>query len=173
MAVETGQRKLSMAVYDQGGTILMRRRIGVIGSGACPDEIEHLAAEVGREIAQRGGILVCGGLGGVMEGAARGAKAHGGLTVGIIPGETASHASSYIDIPIVTGLGIARNIIVVRSSEVLIAIHGQYGTLSEIAFALQLNVPVVGLNTWEVSADIIPASNPADAVEKAFSLVKA
>lgn len=151
----------------------MRRRIGVIGNGACPDEVEKLAEEVGREIAQREGILICGGLGGVMEGAARGAKEKGGLTVGIIPGESPSQANSYIDIPIVTGLGYARNIIVVRSSEVLIAIHGQYGTLSEIAFALQLKVPVVGLNTWEVSADIVPASTPADAVEKAFSLIKA
>jgi uncharacterized protein (TIGR00725 family) len=151
----------------------LRRRIGVIGNGACPDEVEKLAEEVGREIAQREGILICGGLGGVMEGAARGAKEKGGLTVGIIPGESPSQANSYIDIPIVTGLGYARNIIVVRSSEVLIAIHGQYGTLSEIAFALQLKVPVVGLNTWEVSADIVPASTPADAVEKAFSLIKA
>jgi uncharacterized protein (TIGR00725 family) len=106
-----------------------------------------------------------------MEGAARGAKEKGGLTVGIIPGESASQTNAFIDIPIVTGLGYARNIIVVRSSEVLIAIHGQYGTLSEIAFALQLKVPVVGLNTWAVSADIIPASTPADAVEKAFSLI--
>jgi len=151
----------------------MRRRIGVIGNGACPDEVEKLAAEVGREIAQREGILICGGLGGVMEGAARGAKEKGGLTVGIIPGDSPFQANSFIDIPIVTGLGYARNIIVVRSSEALIAIHGQYGTLSEIAFALQLKVPIVGLNTWGVSADIIPASNPVDAVEKAFSLIKA
>jgi len=151
----------------------MRRRIGVIGNSACPDRVKELAAEVGREIAQRGGILICGGLGGVMEGAARGAKEKGGLTVGIIPGESPLQANPFIDIPIVTGLGYARNIIVVRSSEVLVAIGGQYGTLSEIAFALQLGVPIVGLNTWEVSADIIPASNPIDAVEKAFSLVKA
>ena len=150
----------------------MRKRIGVIGNGACPDEIEKLAAEVGREIAQRGGIVICGGLGGVMEGAARGAKEKGGTTVGILPGENPLHANPFIDIPIVTGLGIARNIIVVRSSQVLIAVHGKYGTLSEIAFALQLRVPVVGLNTWEVSGDIIPASNPVDAVEKAFSLIE-
>jgi len=150
----------------------MRRRIGVIGNGACPEEVKDLAAEVGREIAQRGGILVCGGLGGVMEGAARGAKERGGLTVGILPGESPSQANSFIDIPIATGLGYARNIIVVRSSEVLIAIHGQYGTLSEIAFALQLKVPIVGLNTWEVSADIIPASNAVEAVEKAFRLMR-
>lgn len=151
----------------------MRRRVGVIGNGACPDEVKKLAAEVGREIARRGGILICGGLGGVMEGAARGAKEKGGLTVGILPGESPFQANSFIDIPIVTGLGYARNIVVVRSSEVLIAVHGQYGTLSEIAFALQLKIPVVGLNTWEVSAEIVPAANPVDAVEKAFSLIKA
>lgn len=151
----------------------MLRRIGVIGDSTCPVEIIKLAEEVGREIAKRKGILICGGLKGVMEGAARGAKKEGGLTVGIIPGERASDANPFIDIPIVTGLRDARNIIVVRSSEVVIAIHGRYGTLSEIAFALKLDIPVVGLKTWDISPDIVIASSPADAVEKAFSLIKA
>ncbi len=146
------------------------RRIGVIGDAVCSEKIMGLAEEVGREIARRKGILICGGLTGVMEGAARGAKKEGGLTIGIIPGESPEEANSFIDVPIVTGLRDARNIIVVRSSEVIIAIHGKYGTLSEIAFALKFNVPVIGLNTWEVSHDIINASNAVDAVEKAFKL---
>lgn len=147
------------------------RRIGVIGNSVCSEEVIKIAEEVGREIAERKGVLVCGGLTGVMEAVARGAKAAGGLTVGIIPGNRASDANPYIDIPIVTGLGYARNVLVVQSSEVVIAIHGKYGTLSEIAYALQFGIPVVGLHTWEVSPDIILASNPAEAVSKAFDLL--
>ena len=147
------------------------RRIGVIGNSVCSGEVIQIAEEVGREIARRKGVLVCGGLTGVMEAVARGAKAAGGLTVGIIPGNRASDANSYIDIPIVTGLGYARNVLVVQSSEVVIAIRGKYGTLSEIAYALQFGIPVVGLQTWDVSPDIIQASNPAEAVSKAFDLL--
>ena len=147
------------------------RRIGVIGNSVCSEEVIKIAEEVGREIAERKGVLVCGGLTGVMEAVARGAKAAGGLTVGIIPGNRASDANPYIDIPIVTGLGYARNVLVVQSSEVVIAIHGKYGTLSEIAYALQFGIPVVGLQTWDVSPDIIQASNPAKAVSKAFDLL--
>jgi len=148
------------------------KRIGVIGDAVCSEKIIGLAEEVGREIAKRKGVLICGGLTGVMEGAARGAKKEGGLTIGIIPSESADDANPFIDIPIVTGLRDARNVIVVRSSEAIIAIHGKYGTLSEIAFALKFNVPVVGLHTWEVSQDIVIASNAVDAVEKAFALIQ-
>jgi len=148
------------------------KRIGVIGDAVCSEEVRSLAEEVGREIAKRKGILICGGLTGVMEGAARGAKKEGGLTIGIIPGESASDANSFIDIPIVTGLRDGRNVIVARSSEAIIAIHGKYGTLSEIAFALKFNVPVIGLHTWEVSPDMVSARSPVEAVEKAFSLIK-
>ena len=150
----------------------MMRRIGVIGNSACSDEVINLAEKVGEEVAKRKGILICGGLTGVMEGAARGAKKAGGLTVGILPGNRASDANPFIDIPIVTGLGYARNIIVVQSSEAVIAIGGKYGTLSEIAYALQFNIPVVGLQTWDISPEIIIASNPVDAVDKAFTLLK-
>ena len=148
------------------------RRIGVIGDAVCSEKVMDLAEEVGKEIAKRKGILICGGLTGVMEGAARGAKKEGGLTIGIIPSESAADANPFIDIPIVTGLRDARNIIVVRSSEVIIAIHGRYGTLSEIAFALKFKIPVIGLHTWEVSQEIIIASNVVDAVEKAFNLIQ-
>jgi len=148
------------------------RRIGVVGNSVCSEEIMKLAENVGEEIAKRKGVLICGGLTGVMEGASRGAKRAGGLTIGIIPGNNSRDANSSIDIPIVTGIGNARNILVVRSSEVIIAICGKYGTLSEIAHALQLNIPVVGLRTWDVSRDIIIASDPVDAVVKAFHLLK-
>jgi uncharacterized protein (TIGR00725 family) len=148
------------------------RRIGVIGDAVCSEKVMELAEEVGREIAKRKGVLICGGLTGVMEGAARGAKKEGGLTIGIIPSESADDANPFIDIPIVTGLRDARNVIVVRSSEAIIAIHGKYGTLSEIAFALKFKVPVIGLHTWEVSHDIVIASNAVDAVEKAFNLIQ-
>lgn len=148
------------------------RRIGVIGDAVCSEKVMNLAEEVGREIAKRKGALICGGLTGVMEGAARGAKKEGGLTIGIIPSESADDANPFIDIPIVTGLRDARNIIVVRSSEAIIAIHGKYGTLSEIALALKFKVPVIGLHTWDISQDIIIASNAVDAVEKAFNLIQ-
>ena len=147
-------------------------QIGVIGSSECSSKTKKLAEEVGREIARRGATLVCGGLGGVMEAAARGAKEAGGLTVGILPGSHAGEANPYIDVTVVTGMSYARNIIVVRSSDALIAIEGKYGTLSEIAFALQLHKPIVGLNTWKVSEEIISLSSPVDAVEKAISLAK-
>jgi hypothetical protein len=147
-------------------------QIGVIGSSECSSKTKKLAEEVGREIARRGATLVCGGLGGVMEAAARGAKEAGGLTVGILPGSHAGEANPYIDVVVVTGMSYARNIIVVRSSDALIAIEGKYGTLSEIAFALQLHKPIVGLNTWKVSEEIISLSSPVEAVEKAISLAK-
>jgi len=147
-------------------------QIGVIGSGECSLKMKKLAEEVGREIARRGATLVCGGLGGVMEAAAKGAKEAGGLTVGILPGFHSGEANPYIDVVVVTGMSYARNIIVVRSSDALIAIEGKYGTLSEIAFALQLHKPIVGLNTWKVSKEIISLSSPVEAVEKVIGLAK-
>ncbi len=153
-------------------------RIAVIGGGFCDAETAALAEEVGRELARRGAILVCGGLGGVMEAACRGAKSAGGLTVGILPGVSAADANPYVDIPIVTGLGEARNIIVVRSAQAVIAVNGEYGTLSEIAYALKLGIPVVGLRTWQLRKDgreveaITVAKDPKDAVEKALRLAR-
>lgn len=142
--------------------------IGVIGGGRCPPRIAKLAETVGREIAKRDAILICGGLGGVMEAACRGAKQAGGTTIGILPGGDPHEANEYVDISIATGLGIARNVIIIRSCDVVIAIDGQFGTLSEIAFALQLGKPVVGLETWEISELVIKARSPKEAVERAF-----
>ncbi|MBI2486141.1 MAG: TIGR00725 family protein [Deltaproteobacteria bacterium] len=150
----------------------MKTVIGVIGPNQASDTEYKTAEEVGREIARRNGVLLCGGLGGVMEAACRGAKSEGGLTIGIIPGFSKSDANPFVDIPIVTGMSHARNIIVVRSSDAIIAIGGKYGTLSEIAFALILEIPVIGINTWEVSPEIKKVATPKEAVDLAFSLAR-
>lgn len=153
--------------------------IAVIGGAFCDPETASLAEEIGREIAKRGAILICGGLGGVMEAACRGAKSQGGLTVGILPGTSSSDANPYVDIPIVTGMGEARNVIVVRSANAVIAVDGEYGTLSEIAYALKFGIPVIGLKTWELFregkkvGEIVEAESPKEAVEKAIALAKA
>lgn len=146
--------------------------IGVIGGGSCPDDVRQLAVDVGREIARRHGILICGGLSGVMEAACQGAKENAGLTIGVLPGFSAADANPYVDVPIVTGLADARNVIIVRTARALIAIDGAAGTLSEIAFALKFNKPVIGLQTWEIAPGVVRAIDPADAVEKAFSAIE-
>lgn len=147
----------------------MLKTIGVIGGSVCSKEIEKIAFEVGERIAKNGAILVCGGLGGVMKAAAKGAKSAGGTTIGILPTQTKKDANPYIDIPIVTGMSIARNVIVVRSSDAVIAIDGRYGTLSEIAIALNLGIPVIGLKTWDIKAPIKIAKTPEQAVELAIN----
>jgi len=153
-----------------------RKFIAVIGGGQCSKEEAKLAEEVGRELAKRDVVLVCGGLGGVMEAACKGASSEGGMTIGILPGNDSQVANPYVQIPIVTGLGYARNMAVVKSAQAVIAIGGSYGTLSEISHALQSSIPVVGLNTWSLSrnnqqdSSIISAQNPTEAVDKALSL---
>ncbi|MBC8429685.1 MAG: TIGR00725 family protein [Dehalococcoidia bacterium] len=153
-----------------------KRFIAVIGGGQPSPEEAKIAEEVGRELARRGAILVCGGLGGVMEAACKGASSKGGTTIGILPGDDSQAANRYVQIPIVTGLGEARNVIVVKSAQAVIAIGGSYGTLSEISCALKSGIPVVGLNTWSLSRNnqqdksIIPAQNPTEAVDKALDL---
>ena len=152
-----------------------KKFIAVIGGSQCSPQEAELAEAVGREIARQGANLVCGGLGEVMEAACKGAQSEGGVTIGILPGDSRQLANSYIQIPIVTGMGYARNIIVVKSAQAVIAIGGSYGTLSEISHALQNGIPVIGLNTWSLSRNgqqdnsIIPAQNPAEAVAKALS----
>jgi uncharacterized protein (TIGR00725 family) len=150
--------------------------IAVIGGGQCSKEEARQAEEVGRELARRGAILICGGLGGIMREACKGASSEGGTTVGILPGNSSRAANPYVQIPIVTGLGEARNVIVVKSAQAVIAIGGSYGTLSEIGHALKNDIPVIGLNTWSLSRNsrqdksIIPAQNPTEAVDKALDL---
>ena len=151
--------------------------IAVIGGSQASLKEISLAEEVGRELAQNGVVLVCGGLGGVMEAACRGASSKGGVTIGILPGENRREANRYVQIPIVTGMGYARNVAVVKSAQAVIAIGGRYGTLSEIGHALQNGIPVIGLDTWilpkngKTNKAIITAQNPAEAVEKALELI--
>ena len=137
--------------------------IGIIGGGTAGEETLRLAEETGRLMAERGFLLICGGRGGVMEAAARGAKGAGGTTVGILPGPDRKGANPHIDIPIATGFGEGRNLIIVRTADILIAIGGEYGTLSEIAFALKMEKPVIGLNTWDIPG-VIKAGTPAEAI---------
>ena len=151
--------------------------ISVIGASKCSAKEARLAEEVGRALARRGAVLICGGLTGVMEAACRGAKAEGGITVGILPGNSRSDANQYVTIPIVTGIGYARNSIVARSGQAVIAIGGKYGTLSEIAYALQDKIPVIGIGTWELASGkkkdgpVIIASDASDAVDKALDCI--
>jgi hypothetical protein len=151
--------------------------IGVIGGSEVNAQVANIAEEVGREIARKGAILVCGGMGGVMEAACKGASDEGGLTIGILPGDSRKAANRYVKIPIVTGIGYARNVAVVKTSQAVIAIDGSYGTLTEIGYALQAKIPVIGLDTWALSIDgqkdtnIIRAKGAKDAVDKAMALV--
>ncbi len=155
-----------------------KRSIAVIGGGQPSPQEAQLAEEVGRELARQGVILVCGGLGGVMESACKGAPSEGGLPIGILPRESRQAANPYVQIPIVTGIGHARNLAVVKSAQAVIAIGGSYGTLSEIGHALQSGIPVIGLNTWALSINgqqdnsIVLAQNPTEAVNKALNLAK-
>jgi uncharacterized protein (TIGR00725 family) len=153
-----------------------RMIIAVIGGSVCSAAEAAQAEEVGRLIADRGATLVCGGLGGIMEAACRGAERAGGFTIGILPGNDPDEANPYVTLPLATGIGYARNAIVVRSAVAVIAVSGSYGTLSEISYARQYGKPVVGLGTWELlhhgkpDETIIKAGDPAEAVALAFSL---
>jgi uncharacterized protein (TIGR00725 family) len=152
--------------------------IAVIGDSSCSPEKARLAETVGELLAQQGVTVICGGLSGVMEAVCRGAKSKGGLTVGILPGQDSSTANPWVDIPVVTGIGEARNVAVVKSAQAVIAIGGSYGTLSEIAHALKSNIPVIGLNTWSLSRNgrgddsIVGAQSATEAVDKAILLAK-
>jgi hypothetical protein len=153
--------------------------IAVVGESQASAEIAKLAEEVGVEIAKAGSVLVCGGLKGVMEHAAKGAKSAGGTTIGILPGSKREEANPYIDYPIVTGIGYARNKLVIKTGHVVIAVGGSYGTLSEIAFALGYEIPVVGLKTWQfihhsgqLDKQIQYAKTPKEAVGLALKLAR-
>lgn len=148
-----------------------KKIIGVIGAGDAGAEDLEMAQAVGEEIASNGYTLLCGGMGGVMEAASKGAKSRGGTCIGILPGKSKNECNPYIDYSIVTAMGHARNVIVVGSCDAIIAIGGSFGTLSEIAFALRLEIPIIGLNTWDVSSDIKKAETPKEAVRMAIELI--
>lgn len=132
----------------------LKRQIGVIGGATCSAEIYEIAREVGGEIARNGFSLVCGGLSGVMEAACRGAREAGGITIGILPTTNKRDANPYVDLVIPTGLGHARNVLVVHASDGLVAVDGETGTLSEIAIALKVGKPIVGIKTWELEGRV-------------------
>lgn len=156
--------------------VRMRPFVAVCGEGQSQAQAIPLAEEVGRLLAERGAVVVTGGLGGVMEAASRGAKAAGGLTIGILPGTDRDSANQFVDVPVPTGMGHARNVIVVGTAQAVIAVGGEYGTLSEIALALKSSIPVVGLETWELAkagrsrTDVHRARSPEEAVEMALRL---
>lgn len=141
-----------------------KRYVGVIGPGEASDDERLRAEEVGRILAERGAIVVCGGLGGVMEAAARGASGARGVVVGLLPGASRADANPYLSVAIATGLGEMRNPLVVRAADAVIAVGRGYGTLSEVAHALRTGVPVVGLGTWDLP-DIVAAAGPQEAVQ--------
>ncbi len=146
--------------------------IAVVGAGNAPEETRRLAFEVGREIARNGAVLVNGGLGGVMEAAAAGARDVGGHTVGILPGYDRAAANQHIEFAVATGMGEARNAIVVASADAVIALAGEGGTLAEIGFALKLGRPIVALDAWHELKGLERAATPADAVARALSLTE-
>lgn len=153
--------------------------IAVVGGGNAPLSERELARKVGRGLAEAGVVLVCGGLGGAMEAACEGAHEGGGLTVGILPGTQRLDANAYVDVALPTGIGEARNALVVGAADAVIAVGGEFGTLSEIALALATGVPVVGLGTWELARAgkqtdaIARASTPEEAVTLAIELAGA
>lgn len=144
--------------------------ISVIGTGEANAEQYESAREVGRLVAERGGVLVCGGRGGVMEAAARGATEAGGVAIGILPDEDRRRANPYLSYSLVSGIGQARNLAVACSGEAVIAVGGGYGTLSEIGFARRFGRAVISLDSWDLAGHVTAADSPAEAVEEAFAL---
>jgi len=144
--------------------------IAVVGGGSAGADMLTAAETVGRKIAERGAMLVCGGLGGIMEAAAKGAKSAGGTTIGILPQPYRHDANPYIDVPIATGFGEGRNVFIIRTADVVIAVGGEYGTLSEIALALKSGKAVIGLGTWDIKG-ILKADSPEHAVDLALTHV--
>ena len=146
--------------------------IAVVGSGEASGELYEKAREVGRLVAERGGIVVCGGRSGVMEAAARGATEAGGTAIGILPDEDRGQANEYLTYSIATGTGHARNLAVVCSGDVVISVGGEYGTLSEIGLALKVRRPVVALESWDLGEHVAVASTPLEAVKAAFEILE-
>lgn len=148
----------------------MALQIAVIGAGSCDDKTARLAFSVGEAIAEAGAVLLCGGLGGVMQAACEGAKSKNGTTIGIVPGSKRKSANRFVDIEIVTNAGHARNVFIAHSADAMVAVSGSYGTLSEISIGLKLGKPVVGIGTWEIKG-VVLETDPKKAVEKVVSLI--
>ena len=146
--------------------------IAVIGAGKCSKKLRDMAADIGRYVAENGGVVLCGGLGGIMEGAARGAKEAGGTTIGIIPSENKADANQFIDYVIPTGFGQARNVLVVRAADAIVALPGKFGTLSEMAFALVSGKPIVSVQAWKLGEEILQVEDPIEAAKIAMDLAR-
>ena len=146
--------------------------IGIIGAGKCSKKMKEQAYLAGKTVTKMGGIVVCGGLGGIMEGAAQGARENGGIAIGIVPGEDKKEANEFVDVVIPSGFGEARNILVVRTADAIIAFPGKYGTLTEMAFALQAGKPLVSISAWNIDDKIIPEKDPKKAVKKVMEILK-
>ena len=146
--------------------------IAVVGAGKCSRKLRDKAAEVGKYVAENGGVVVCGGLGGIMEGAAKGAKEAGGITIGILPTTERDDANEYIDFAIPTGFGEARNILVVRTADAVVAFPGKYGTLTEMAFALHAGKPVISVNAWRLGDEIVTVDDPLEAARLAMEMAR-
>ena len=155
-----------------GKTMERRKIVAVIGGAETTQRNLKIAEEVGALIAKGGAILITGGLGGVMNAASKGAKEADGLVIGILPTTDKESANPYVDIRIVTGMNQARNIIIARTCDCAIAIDGKYGTLSEIVYCLMFDIPVIGINTWNIDAPIIKVNTANEAISKAFELLK-
>lgn len=150
----------------------MRKKIvSVIGGHGCNKEVEQIAQELGKKLAKVVDILVCGGLSGTMKAVCQGFKAEGGLTIGIIPSYDKNDANAYVDIVIPTGLGLARNVLVVKSADVVVALPGEAGTLSEIAYGIQFGIPVVSLNSWDIQG-VIKVKTVDEAIDKVKETLK-
>jgi uncharacterized protein (TIGR00725 family) len=147
--------------------------IGVVGGNEAPPSVRDTAQDVGRLIAERGHILVCGARGGVMEAACRGAKEAGGLTVGILPGLDRSDANEFLDVSLPTGLGEMRDGLVARAAQAVVAVGGAWGTLAEIAFARAAGTPVFGVGTWELGEDgVVVVRSGTEAAERAVAAIR-
>ncbi len=144
--------------------------IAVVGAGKCSKKLRDMAFIVGKYVAENGGVIVCGGMGGIMEGAARGAREAGGVTIGILPTSNKEDANEFIDYIIPTGFGEARNIMVVRSADAVVAFPGKYGTLTEMAFALNAKKPVISVNAWKLGDEISQVDSPLEAAKLAMEL---
>jgi uncharacterized protein (TIGR00725 family) len=147
--------------------------IAIVGAGKCSKKLRDKAAVVARHVVKGGGVVICGGMGGIMEGAARGAWEGGGISVGVLPTEDKNDANKFITIPLPTGFGEARNLIVIRAADAVVAFPGKYGTLSEMAFALKIGKPLISISAWKLGDAIIEIDDAQQAAEKALELAQA
>jgi hypothetical protein len=150
---------------------MSRKIVSVIGGHNCTDEVEQIAHNLGKKLAKVVGILVTGGLSGTMRAVCSGFKVGGGLTIGIIPGYDKKEANEFVDVVIPTGMGLARNVLVVKAADVVVALPGEAGTLSEIAYCLQFKIPVISLGSWVIKG-VIKVSNIEEAIKKTSLLLK-